>query len=75
MSKNHPDNLKVVYKFWLGLFKKVAVLVLAAVAVPAAVGQLSQPPTLIPGGSGIVLILLVAMMLHSNAIWHLSKNE
>lgn len=75
MSKNHPDNQQEVDKFWRGVFANVAVLVLAAVALPAAVGHGSDPPMLRLGWSGSIFMLLVAMLLRSNAISHLPKNE
>lgn len=75
MSRSHPENQKEVYKFWLGFFEKITVLIFAAVIVPSVIGQFKYPLTLIIGWSGVVLILLVAMLLLSNEIWHLSKAD
>ncbi len=49
MSGSHPDNQKEVYKFWLGFFEKVTVLIVAAVIFPSIVGQLKFPVTLTIG--------------------------
>lgn len=75
MSRSHPENQKEVYKFWLGFFEKITVLIVAAVIVPSIVGQLSFPFTLAIGWTGVVLVLLVIMSLLSYSIWHLPKTR
>jgi len=75
MSRSHPDNQKEVYKFWLGFFEKVTVLIVAAVILPGIVGQLSFQFTLAAGWVGVVLVLLVIMPWLSFSLWHLPKAE
>lgn len=75
MSGSHPDNQKEVYKFWLGFFEKITVLIFAAVIVPSVIGQFKYPLTLIIGWSGVVLVLFVILSLLSYSIWHLPKAD
>ena len=43
----HSENRKEVYKFWLGFFEKVIVLVFAVVILPTFIGQLQYYPALV----------------------------
>lgn len=52
MNRSHPENQKEVYKFWLGFFEKITVLIFAVVIVPSVFGQFKYPLTLIIGWSG-----------------------
>lgn len=73
MNRSHPENQKEVYKFWLGFFEKITVLIFAVVIVPSVIGQFKYPLTLIIGWSGVVMVLFIIMLLLSFSIWHLPK--
>lgn len=75
MNRSHPENQKEVYKFWLGFFEKITVLIFAAVIVPSVIGQFKYPLTLIIGWSGVVMVLFIIMLLLSFSIWHLPKTR
>ena len=73
--KSQPENQKDVYKFWLGFFEKVAVLVFAVVIIPTVIGQLKYPPSLVVVWSGVILIFLTVMIWLSRNLWYLPKGD
>lgn len=72
---SHPENRKEVYKFWLGFFEKVAVLVFAVVIIPSVIGQLKYPSSLVGLWSGVIFIFLAVMIWLSRNLWYLPKDE
>jgi hypothetical protein len=74
-NRSYPENQKEVYKFWLGFFEKVAVLIFAVAIIPTVIGQLKYPPFLVVVWSGVIFIFLIVMIWLSRNLWYLPKGD
>jgi L-asparagine transporter-like permease len=72
---SHSENRKEVYKFWLGFFEKVAVLVFAVVILPTFIGQLQYYPALVIIWISFIFALVAAMIYLSRKQWYLPKDK
>jgi len=72
---SQPENQKDVYKFWLGLFEKVTVLVVSVVIIPSFIGALKYSSSLVAVWTGVILVLLTIMILLSRSFWYLPKAD
>ena len=72
---SHPENRKDAYKFWLGFFEKITVLVFAVVIMPTFIGQLKYSPALVSVWTGVILLLIAAMIYLSRRLWYLPKDK
>ncbi|MGH7455623.1 MAG: hypothetical protein ACRENG_29985 [bacterium] len=71
----HPENRKEVYKFWLGFFEKITVLVFAVVILPTFIGQLQYYPALVVVWTSLIVVLIAAMIFLSRKLWYLPKDK
>ena len=60
--KSYFEKQEQVYKFWLGFFEKLTVLVFAAAIIPRVVGSLAFPSTLLLAWAVIIIALISVMM-------------
>jgi len=74
-SKSYPDNQKDVYKFWLGFFEKVTLILVTVVILPRIVGQIKYPPLVLVIAIAIILIFCAAMLILGRRIWYLPKED
>lgn len=72
---SHPENRKEVYKFWLGVFEKIALILVTVVILPYIIGQLQYPPLVLILSMAVILFLFVVMLFIGRKIWYLPKEE
>lgn len=73
--KSYAENRKEVYKFWLGFFEKVTLIVVTVAIIPFMVGQLSYVFAVLAILVSFIFVLIIAMAYLSRKIWYLPKDD
>ncbi|MGH7496227.1 MAG: hypothetical protein ACREOO_28065 [bacterium] len=74
-SVSQSENQKEVYKFWLGFFEKVAIVIITVAIIPYMAGQLNYVPGVLMVWTSFFLVLAFIMGYLSRKLWYLPKNS
>ncbi len=74
-NRSLPENRKEVFKFWLGFFEKIAVLISAVAIIPRVLGQLDYPKLFVLIWTFIICFLLSMMIFLSYRLWYLPQQN
>ena len=73
LRTSYPEHRKEVYKFWLGFFEKITLVLVTVVVVPLVIGQLKYSNGLLILTTIIALAFITVMIYLSRRLWYLPK--
>ena len=74
-NKSLFENQREVYRFWLGFFEKLALLLGGVVFLPQVTGQIKYALALLILTTGIILVVIAIMIYLSRKLWYLPKDS
>ncbi len=72
---SYPENRKEVYKFWLGFFEKLNIVLVTVVIIPRVLGQLNYSLQALTWAIILFLVLLAIKIYLGRRVWYLPKDD